>query len=107
MVEVLAHCTYVVGSAQAQAGPGMRGNHVDHGMEDFRPVGRAALGDHIVHKIEGQASGDGRQHGEHPAVAVTEPQWRNDHGEDQGQDCPTALAEHDKHPQARQCRQPQ
>ncbi|MNR43309.1 hypothetical protein D3C85_1619200 [compost metagenome] len=39
MVEVLAHCTYVVGSAQAQAGPGMRGNHVDHGMEDFRPEG--------------------------------------------------------------------
>ncbi|MNE34789.1 hypothetical protein D3C80_1285240 [compost metagenome] len=85
----------------------MRGNHVDHGMEDFRPVGRAALGDQVVHEIEGQAGGNGRQHGKHLAVTVSEPQRRHEHGEHQRQGRPTALAEHDKHPQARQCRQPQ
>ncbi|MNE65691.1 hypothetical protein D3C80_1611960 [compost metagenome] len=104
---MLADCAHVVPGAQAQARPRVGGNHVHHRMEDLWSVGRAALGDQVVHHIERSARGDDSQDREHPAVTITEPQRRHHHRDHQGQDRPAALAEHCKRAQAGQRRQPQ
>ncbi|MNG92944.1 hypothetical protein D3C79_518910 [compost metagenome] len=107
VIEVHADGAHFIISPQAKTSPRVRGNHLDHGMENFRPVGRAPLGDNVVHGHKGQAGGKQCQNREHPAVAVTEPQRRHHHGNHQCQNRTTALAEHGEGPQASQCRQPQ